>query len=104
MDSPVQNKKIQYWTTNIHGYNCKVGYIEGKKNVCTDMLSCLLGSNDDCELNGPDITDITFQVSMINSSNINSKTFVQYDHQVTDIQCTKEEFNLPGYELVTEQG
>ena len=23
MDSPVQNKKIQHWNTDIHGYNCK---------------------------------------------------------------------------------
>ena len=32
MYSPVQNKKIQHWTTNIHGYNCKIEYIKGKKN------------------------------------------------------------------------
>ena len=37
--SPIQNKKIQYWTTNLSGYNCKVEYIEGKKNVCADILS-----------------------------------------------------------------
>ena len=60
-------------------------------------------SNDDNERSGPDITDNTFEVSMINSSNINPKAFAQYDHQITDIQCTKEEFNLPGYDLVIEQ-
>ena len=78
MDSLVQNKKIQHWTTNIHGHNCKIGYIEVKKNVCADMLSCLphrpSGSNDDNELSGPDITDKMFEVSMINSNNINPKT------------------------------
>ena len=60
-------------------------------------------SNDDNELSGPDITDKTFEVSMINSSNINPKAFAQYDHQITDNQCTKEELNLLGYDLVTEQ-
>ena len=51
----------------------------------------------------PDITDKTFEVSMINSSNINPKGFVQHDYQITDNQYTKEELNLPGYDLVTEQ-
>ena len=66
-------------------------------NVCADMLSCLphrpSDSNDDNE----------FEVSMIHSSNIHPKTFAQYDHEITDNQCTKEEFNLPGYDLVAEQ-
>ena len=77
----------------MHGYNCKIEYIEGKKNVCADILSCLLhkpsDSNDDNELGGMDITDELFEFSMINSSKINPKTFPQYDHQITDNQCTK---------------
>ena len=40
---------------------------------------------------------------MINSSNINPKAFAQYDHQIADNQFTKEELNLPGYDLATEQ-
>ena len=107
MDSPVQNKKIQHWTTNIHGCNCKIEYTEGKKIVCTDMLSHLphrpSNSNDDNELSGPDITNKTFEVSMINSSNINPKAFAQYDHQIPDNQCTEEELNQSGYDLVTEK-
>ena len=63
MDSPVQNKKIQHWTTNINGYNGKIDYTEGKS---ADMLSHLphrpSDSNDDNELSGPDITDKTFEV------------------------------------------
>ena len=39
---------------------------------------------------------------MINASNINPKVFAQYDHQITDNECTTEELNLPGYDLVTE--
>ena len=85
-------KKIQHWSTNICGYNCKIEYTEGKRNVCADMLLWLLHrqshSNDDNELSGPDITDETFEVIVINSSNINPKAIAQYDHQVTDNQCT----------------
>ena len=106
-DSPGQNKKSQHWTTSIHGYNCKIEYIEGKKNVCADMLSHLphrpLGVNDDNKCSGPDITNKTFQVSVINSSNNNPKTCVKYDHQITDNQLSKEDLNLPGYDLVGEQ-
>ena len=83
MDSPVKKKIIQHWTTNIHGYKCKIEYINGKKNVCADMLSCLphrpSHNNDDSELSGPCITDKTFEVSIINSSNINIKTIAQYN-------------------------
>ena len=100
-------QKDSTWTTNICGYSCKIEYIEGKKKVCADMLSHLplrpSDSNDNNEFSGHDITYKTFEVSMINSSHINPKAFAQYDHQITDNQCTKEEFNLPGYELVTEQ-
>ena len=45
-------------------------------------------SNDDNELSGFDITDKRFEVSMINSCNINPKTFAQYEHHITDNQCT----------------
>ena len=74
---------------------------------CTDMLSHLpyrtSDSNYHNEHSGPHITDKTFEVSMINSSNINPKTFAQYGHQITDNQCMKEELDLSGYNLVAEQ-
>ena len=91
----------------MHGNNCKIEYIEGKKNACADMLSCLShrlpDSNDDNDLSVPGITDKMHEVSMINSSNINPKTLAQYNHQITDNQYTKEALNLSGYDLVTEQ-
>ena len=37
---------------------------------------------------------------MINISNINAETFAQYDNQIGDNQCTKEELNLFAYDLV----
>ena len=45
LDSPVQNKKIQLWALSIGGYNAKIEYIEGKKNVCGDLLSCMPGQD-----------------------------------------------------------
>ena len=89
------------------GYNHKNEYIEGEKNVCADIMLWLPhrppDSNDDNKLSGSDITNNTFEVSMINDSNNNPKIFAQYDHQVTNNQCTKEELNLHGNDLVTEK-
>ena len=60
------------------------------------------GSNDDNKLSDPDITDKMFEVSMINSNNINPKGFVHYDHQITNNQCTEGVLNLPGYDFVAK--
>ena len=87
-ESTTENKKIQCWTTNIRGYNCRIKYIKGKKYVCADLLSCLPhnSSGDNCddrgELSGPDITDKTFDINLINSSNINPKDYAQYDQHI----------------------
>ena len=51
--------------------------------VLTYCHACKHGpsdSNDNNEHSGPDISDKTFEVSMINSSNINPKTSALYDH------------------------
>ena len=105
LETTIENKKIQYWTTNIRGYNCKIEYIEGKKNVCADMLSRLepICKDDDCELSGPDITDKTFEIGVIDSSQVSLKQFAQYDQPLPDKQCLKEELRVPGYDMITEQ-
>ena len=76
---PSTEQKDSMLDHNIHGYNCKIEYMEAKKNVCADMLSCLphrtSDSNDDNEPSGPDVTDEMFEVSKINCSNITPKTF-----------------------------
>ena len=76
LDSPTQTKKIQHWTMGLRGYNCNIEYIEGKKNVCADTLSCLphpTDSFDNSRDSISDITDRTFEVNLINSSDINPK-------------------------------
>ena len=109
MESTNENKKIQSCTTNIRGYNCKIEYIEYKKSVCTDLLSCLSHtcsgnkSDDRCELSDPDINDKTLKINLINSSNINSKDYAKYNQQMQDKQCLKEYMTLPGCNLIEEQ-
>ena len=106
LDSPIQNKKIQHWTTNLKGYSCSIEYNEGKKNVCADMLSCLPHPTDSLANSGdivPDITDRTFEVNLINCSDINPERFAQYDHHYEDKQCKKEELEIPIFDLVIEQ-
>ena len=63
LESPIQNKTIQHWTTNLGGYNCSIEYVEGKKIVSADMLSHLPHPTDSFDNSGdsvPDITDRTF--------------------------------------------
>ena len=46
--------------------------------MCADMLSCLPHPTDSFDNSGdsiPDITDRTFEVNLINSSDINPKRF-----------------------------
>ena len=58
---------------------------------------------DNCRDSIPDITDRTFEVNLINSSEIIPKRFAQYDHQYEDKQCDKDELEIPGSDLVIEQ-
>ena len=70
------------------------------------MLSCLPHPTDISNNSGdsvPDITDRTFEVNKINSSDIYPKRFAQYDHQDENKQCNTEELEIPGFDLVIEQ-
>ena len=60
-------------------------------------------SFDNSEDRIPDITDRTFEVNLINSSDTNPTRFAQYDHQYKDKQCNKEELKIQGFDLVIEQ-
>ena len=105
LDSPIKNKKIQHWTTNLRGYNCSFEYIEGKKNGCADMLSHLPHPTDSFDNSGdsiPDITYRTFEVNLINRCDINPKRFVQNDHQYGEEQYNKDDLEIPCFELVLE--
>ena len=109
MKSNIENKKFQYWVINIRDYKYKIEYIEGKKNVCADLVSHLLcncsghNSDDRGELSGPDFTDKTFKINLIISININSKGYMQYDQQIWDKQCLTEDKRLPGCNFIEEE-
>ena len=49
---------------------------------------------------GLDITDITFEINLINRSKINPKDYSQYDQQIQDKQCLKEDMTLPGCNII----
>ena len=75
LDSPMQNKKIQLWALSIGGYNAKIEYIEGKKNVCVDLLSHMphLGKEGTLERTSDPIKDLnmddrTFEINLVNSN------------------------------------
>ena len=104
IESPIQNTKIQHWTRNLWGYNCTIEYIEGRKNVCADMLSRLQHSiSKDSECSDLDITDKTFEVNFVDSSRIDPKKYAKYDYQYEDKQCNKEELEVPGFDLTVEK-
>ena len=63
------------------------------KRMHADMLSHLPPNsnvaNSDSDLGGADITDTTFEISIINKSKLNIKMFAQFKQQMNDRQCTK---------------
>ena len=66
----MQNKKIQLCAPSIGGYIAKIEYIEGKKNVCADLISHIPSLDKEGILertNGPlkylAIDDRTFEIN-----------------------------------------
>ena len=108
LDSPMQNKKIQLWALSIGGYNAKIEYIAGKKNVCADLLSHMPGLDKEGileRINGSiedlDIDDRTFEITMVNSNQMNTTMPVKYS-TVQDT-LTKNELKVDGFDIVKEQ-
>ena len=83
---PIPGLQLQNW--NI---------LKVRKNVMADFLLCLphncSGHNSDNKgkLNGPDITDKTFEINLIHSKNINPKDYSHHNQQIQDKQCLKED-------------
>ena len=63
-----------------------------------EQVSC-----NDSEISGPDITDKTFKINMINSSNLRTKDFAQFSGLLGDDQPHREELTVPHYDMVIEQ-
>ena len=79
MEFITEDRNVHYWRV----YNCKIEYIEGKKNVSGDLLLLIPHncSGHNCDHRGdssrPDINDKTFEINLINSSNINATAYAQ---------------------------
>ena len=65
------NKKIQLWAFKFSGYNCRIDYLAGKDNTCTDLLSRLPKQleAESVELE-PGVDDKAYQVQVINSHRV----------------------------------
>ena len=103
----MQNKKIQLWALSIGGYNAKIEYLGGKKNVCADLLLCMPGLNKEGILertNGPikdlDIDDRTFKISLVNSNQMDTTMPGKYN--IVWDTLTKNELKVDGFDIVKE--
>ena len=55
------------------------------------------------EVSGPYITDKTFEINIINSSNLRTKDCAQFSSPLGDDQPSREELTVPHYDMVIEQ-
>ena len=102
LKSPIQNKKIQTWALGIAGYNCDIQYLQGRDNVCADLLSRAVdapGSDDDQQV---EIDDRNYSVSVINSNQFEPKEFASYERD-DDPASTSERPIIQGLDLISEQ-
>ena len=76
-------------------------YVQTCCHVC--YQDCMLIISDS-HLNGPDKMVKAFEISRINSSQMNTENSAQYkQHIINDRQCTKDELkNKPDYKLRRE--
>lgn len=79
LDSPLKNQKIQRWALTIAGYGgCTIEYIEGNLNAVADLMSRAPKPKGAHQAEGEseveiDVSDNTFQVSVINSNRLPSE-------------------------------
>ena len=105
LEAPMQNKKIQLWALSIAGYNCKIEYIEGKANICADLLSRPIDSYGPISENidvQPDVSNNTLEIGAMDSNQFYPESFASYnlkekDHEDHEKECL-------GYNMVLEQG
>ena len=104
----MQNRKVQLWALSIAGYDANIEYIEGKKNVCADLLSRIPGLDKEGiedRTNSPiadvDISDNTFEINVVNSNQM--ETSMPSKYNVVQDSLTKEELKVSGFDIVKEQ-
>ena len=80
LESPMQNKKVSLWALSIAGYNCKIEYLAGTKNLVADLLSRVPPNAlqvDDTPLLDPDVSGQMFRISALNSNHFRPKQYAR---------------------------
>ena len=97
----MQNRKIHLWALSIAGYNCKIQYLKGTRNVCTDLLSRSKGTLSTSQDKEVDIDDRDYEVSAINSNRFEPRRFAKLNEE-----SRADEFEMPtlvDFDMVREQ-
>ena len=104
----MQNRKVQLWALSIAGYDANIEYIEGKKNVCADLLSHIpaldkegIEDGTNSPIADVDISDNTFEINVVNSNQM--ETSMPSKYNVVQDSLTKEELKVSGFDIVKEQ-
>ena len=107
LSSPMQNRKIQQWALCIAGYEVKIEWLAGKRNIVADMLSRIdCGEPEsDCDNNcSVDICDKTFCVETVHSNMIQPCQFVSNPtDEHAKVNMTQPELEIPNVNMVDEQ-
>ena len=102
LNSPMQNRKIQVWALSIAGYNCRIEYLQGKNNVCADLLSRSKGIPGGEIERTVEIDDRTYEVDAINSNHFEPRYFASYKSEAPH-PIELEKPVLPGIDMIREQ-
>ena len=68
LDNPMNNRKIQRWSTNLSLYNCEIKHIPGKLNVTADFLSRPPRTHLEESSTGSEYSDINDNTFLISNS------------------------------------
>lgn len=89
-------------------YDCIVEYVAGTENSCADLLSrldhsLLTDDSDICTEKGPDVSDKTYEIGILDSSYFRPKDHMDSTIEDKDIDISDKEEVFPNLGLVVEQ-
>ena len=105
LKSEIKNRRVQAWSLTIASYNCQIEYFKGKDNVVADLLSRSpsSGENEIRSEEIDEIEDLSFNINVINTNEINPKDYVAVDLEQVDYRIQEEIPTLPHFDMVSEQ-
>lgn len=92
----------------IAGYDCTFEYVAGTENSYADLLSridhTLLTDNSyDWTEKGPDVSDKTYEIGTLDSSQLNPRNHMDSSIDTKDIEIPDKEKAFPNMDIVSEQ-